>query len=292
VKVLAVGAAGSSAGMVIPALVRRGVEVRGLVHDTSKEQLARQAGATETVVADLGDLDAITTAADGVDGVFGVIPAFAADEAALGVNIVRAAVRAGARKVVFSSVYHPSLTALSNHRSKQPAEAALYESDLIFTILQPAMFMQQLVGAWRSAKQAGVITAAYSADSRMSYVDYRDVAEVAAAAFTDDRLDYGTFELAAPGMYTRHDLARLMAEALGRNVSAETTSFEQWAEAMGMPPGPLRDGLATMTDHYDAHGFHGGNSLVLETLLGRAATTVPDYVAELARADPVRIPAS
>jgi hypothetical protein len=31
----------------------------------------------------------------------------------------------------------------------------------------------------------------------MSYVDYRDVAEVAAMAFTDPRLSYGTFELAA-----------------------------------------------------------------------------------------------
>ncbi len=281
-KVLAVGAAGSSAGMVVPALVRQGVEVRGLVHEASKEAEARDAGATETVVADLGDLDQLTAAVEGVDGVFGVIPAFAPDEGRFGVNIVQAAVAGGARKVVFSSVYHPSLTALSNHRSKQPAEAALYESDLVFTVLQPAMFVQQLASSWRSAQQNGRIAAAYSADSRMAYVDYRDVAEVAAAAFVDDRLDYGTFELSAPGMYSRHDLAHLMSDALGERVTAETPDFEAWADGLQMPAGSLRDGLKAMMDHYDAHGFHGGNGIVLERLLDRAPTTVPEYIAELA----------
>lgn len=282
-KVLAIGAAGSSAGMVVPALVRRGVEVRGLVHDPSKEAAAKQAGATETVVADLGDIDSIARAADGVEGLFAIIPAFDPNEAGLGVNMVQAALSAGVRKVVFSSVYHPSLTALSNHRSKQPAEAALYESDLDFAILQPAMFMQQLASSWQSAHQDGTITAPYSADSRMAYVDYRDVADVAAEAFVNERLDYGTFELAAPGMFTRHDLAGLMGEALGKTVTARTTSFEDFADGVGMPDGALRDGLKTMMDHYDAHGFHGGNSVVLETLLGRAPTTVQDYITQLGR---------
>ncbi len=283
-KVLAVGAAGSAAGMVVPALVQRGVEVRGLVHSAAKEQAARDAGVAETVVADLGDVDALTMAADGVDGVFGIIPAFAADEAGIGVNIVRAAVRAGARKVVFSSVCHPSLATLSNHRDKQPAEAALYESDLDFTILQPAIFMQQLAGLWQSAMHTGTIAQAYSADARMAYVHYRDVAEVAATAFVDDRLAYGTFELASPGMFTRHDLARLIGQALGRNVTAETPAFDEWADRMGMPAGPLREGLETMTAHYDEHGLHGGNSVVLEALLGREPVTVPAFLGELSRA--------
>ena len=282
-KVLAIGAAGSAAGMVVPALVQRGVEVRGLVHDPATEEVARRAGAAETVVADLTDVDALTAAADGVDGVFGIIPAFAPDEAGIGVNVVEAAAHVGARKVVFSSVYHPSLTALSNHRDKMPAEAALYESDLDFTILQPAIFMAQIAGLWQSARATGTIAQAYSADSRMAYVHYRDVAEVAATAFVDDRLAYGTFELAAPGMYTRHDLAALMGEALGRPVTAQSPDFASWAGGAGMPDGPLREGLKTMTAHYDEHGFHGGNALVLETLLGRRPTTVPDFIEELSR---------
>lgn len=282
-KVLAVGASGAAAGMVVPELVKRGVEVRGLVHTEAKLDKAERNGATETVVADVNDLDALTRAAEGVDGVFGLIPAFAADEAGVGVKQVQAAVRAGARKFVFSSVYHPSLTALSNHRDKQPAEAALYDSDLDFTILQPAIFMQQLAGLWSSAQRSATIAQAWSADARMAYVHYRDVAQVVADAFVTDRFSYGTFELAAPGMYSRHDLARLMGDALGRPVAVQEPGFDEWADTMQMPAGPLRDGLKTMNEHYDRHGFHGGNALVLATMLGREPVTVPEFIKELNR---------
>jgi uncharacterized protein YbjT (DUF2867 family) len=282
-KVLAVGAAGDAAGMVVPELVKRGISVRGLVHSEEKEAKAMDAGAAETVVADVSDLDALTEAAQGVDGVFGIIPVFQPNEADIGVNIVRAAERVNAGKIVFSSVYHPSLP-LSNHRNKQPAETALYESDLDFTILQPAIFMQQLAATVRAAKQNGTVAQPYSADARMAYVDYRDVAELAAEAFVTDRCSYGTFELAAPGMYSRHDLARLIGDALGTSVVAQAPEFDQWADSVHMPAGPLRDGLKTMNAHYDRHGFHGGNPLVLTALLGRDPCTVPAYVAEQARA--------
>lgn len=281
-KVLVVGAAGATAGMVVPELIKRGIEVRGLVHEGRRSAEAQRRGAAETVTADLYDLDALVRATEGVDGVFGIIPAFAADEARIGVNMVDAASRAGVRKFVFSSVYHPSLAALSNHRGKQPGEAALYDSDLDFTILQPAIFMQQLAGLWRSAINSGSIAQAYSADARMAYVHYRDVAEVAAEAFVTDRFAYGTFELASTGMYTRRDLARLMSEALGKTVTPETSDFDQWASQMGMPPGPMRDGLKTMTEHYDQHGFHGGNPIVLRAMLGREPLTVPAFIQQLA----------
>lgn len=281
-KVLVVGATGSSAGMVVPALVRRGVDVRGLVRDPAKSDDARRAGASETVVADLNDLDSLTAAATGVDGMFGIIPAFADDEAGIGVNMVRAASRAGVGKFVFSSVYHPSLNALSNHRDKQPAEAALFDSDLDFTILQPAIFMQQIAGLWQSAKRTGTIAQPYSAEAKMAYVHYSDVAEVAAAAFVTDRFSYGTFELASPGLYSRNDLAGLMGDALGTPVSADLSSLDDIPSNADMPPA-MRDGLKTMTSHYDQHGFHGGNSLVLATMLGHSPVTVPDFIAELAR---------
>ena len=282
-KVLAIGATGTHAGLVVPALVRRGVEVRGLVRDASRVEEAERNGVAEAVVADLHDVEAVTAAAEGVDGVFHLNPVFAQDESDMGVAMVAAAVDAGVRKFVFSSVYHPSLTALSNHRGKQPAEAALYDSDLDFTVLQPAIFMQQLAGAVASAKESGRIGEPYSADAEMAYVDYRDVAEVAAEAFVSDRFSCGTFELAAPGTYSRRELATLVGDALGRAVIAETPAFDDWADEMHLPPGPLRDGLKVMDAHYDAHGFHGGNPLVLAAMLGRRPRTVPDFIGELAR---------
>ncbi|HEY0248253.1 MAG TPA: NmrA family NAD(P)-binding protein [Gryllotalpicola sp.] len=277
-KVLTVGAAGESAGLVTRALAARDVEVRGLVQSDARADAARRNGASETAVADLNDAAALGRALEGVDAVFHIVPAFVPDEVATGLVMVEAAVAAGIRRIVFSSVYHPSLIELSNHRDKQPVEQAIYDSELEFTILQPAMFMAQLGDYFASAREQGMITGPYSPKSKMAYVDYRDVAEAAALALTTDRLLGGTFELAGPGEYSRHDVAHELATLLGRPVRAEGA---EPAELDPRMPVPLRDGLQRMFHHYDSVGLRGGSSLVLDAILGRPATSVPDYLREL-----------
>ncbi len=140
-KVLMIGATGTYASLVVPELKKRGINVRALLRDESQTDTVRKIGVEETVIGDLKDPKSLQAAAEGVEGVFHLNPAFAPEEATMGVNVVHAAQAAGVKKFVFSSVYHPSLP-LINHADKQPVEAALYESDMAYTILQPAMFMQ------------------------------------------------------------------------------------------------------------------------------------------------------
>lgn len=278
--VLMVGATGAYAGLVLPELTKRGVIVRALVRDDHGANIARARGASETVLGDLADPGSLNPAVKGVDGVFHINPAFAPREAEMGVAMVEAARTAGVRKFVFSGVFHPSVSAMVNHAAKQPVEEALYASDMDYTVLQPAMFMQMLAGSWAAARDHGQISAPYSMRSKMCYVDYRDVAEAAALAMTGDTLSYGTFELSSPGMFDRIQLAALMQAELGRPVrAAETTP-----QAASMPSGPMRDGLIAMMRHYDSYGFPGGNALVLRAVLGREPRTVQGFVHELATA--------
>lgn len=116
-------------------------------------------------------------------------------------NVIAAAITADVDKVVYNGVYHPSLS-LPNHASTRPVEEALYASHLDFTVLQPAMYVQALEATYHQALDTGRVVAPWSKHSKTTYVDYRDVAEVAALAFTVTRLSYGTFELAAGGMWT------------------------------------------------------------------------------------------
>jgi uncharacterized protein YbjT (DUF2867 family) len=278
-RVLTVGATGQFAGLVVPTLVATGLHVRALVHDPGKAEQVRAAGVAETVSGDLRDLDSMRAALDGMDGLFLILPAFAPDTARLGTAMVAAAQAAGVRRVVFSGVYHPSLS-LVNHADTRPIEEALYDSDLEFTVLQPAMYMQGLIGSWTSSVRDGVFAMPYSKDSAMTFVDYRDVAEVAAVAFATDELLNGTFELAAGGMVTRTELAALMSRHAGRDVVA--VDVEPDLALDGMPGGPMRDGLTAMFDAYTTHGFHGGNNLVLRSILGRAPRTLDAFFAELA----------
>ena len=129
-KVLMVGASCEYASMVVPELKSRGATVRALIRSTEKEAEAREHGADETAVGDLTDSASLRRAAEGVDGVFHINPAFAPHEAELGVAMAQAAQGAGVRKFTFSGVIHPSIARMVNHIGKAPVEQAIYESGM------------------------------------------------------------------------------------------------------------------------------------------------------------------
>lgn len=280
VKALMVGATGRNAGAVLPELVARGVTVRALVRDAARGDVALRRGAAETVIGDLADPSSLPPAVDGVDGVFHIGPAFAPDEAAMGVAMVSAARAAGVRKFVFSGVIHPSISALSNHTAKLPVEEALYDSGMDFTVLQPARFMQNWAAAWPDAAEHGRLPMPYAVTARFCWVDYRDVAEVAATAMARDELRNGTYELCAPGTPDGRETAAVAGEVLDRRVEAQQVPATQFASQL--PAGPARDGLARMLAHYDRYGLAGGNPLVLRAVLGREPRSLRQYFRELA----------
>ncbi|MBN9233641.1 MULTISPECIES: NmrA family NAD(P)-binding protein [Phyllobacteriaceae] len=283
--VLVVGASGRSGGYVAAELARRGVIVRALVRNEAAAHSARNNGASEIVDGDLRDAESLDAALRGVHGVYYVGPPFVADEPALGIAMVHAAKRAGVGKFVFSSVIHPA-NGLANHASKLPVEEALLRSNLDYTILYPATLFQNIAPAWRAIVRDSMFVEPFSNTARLARVDYRDVAEVAAEALTDDRLAYGSFELAADGMYNRVEIAAMMSAVLGRSIEAVERSFEEWA-AVARPPfeGEALQQLARVFESYSAFGS-AGNSLTLRTILGREPRTLRQYFEELAAAEP------
>lgn len=274
-KVLAIGAAGHFAGLVIPELAKRGVHVRGFIRKEAERDSVLQHGAQEVALGDLHDRVSIESALQGMDALFYIAPAFLPDEAAVGRQVVDAAVKAGLRRIVFSSVIHPTLGTLVNHREKAPVEEAIFESNLEYTILQPAMFFQNFARGWGDVVKSGIYAEPWSATTRFTRVDYRDVAEVAAIALTEDRLLYGTFELCSSGNLNRHDVTALMSKVLGRDIQAGTVDLDQ-PNGKDTPPPPLRK----MMDWYNQHGLLG-NALTLHAILGREPRTLESYFKEL-----------
>ncbi|TIQ36290.1 MAG: NmrA/HSCARG family protein [Mesorhizobium sp.] len=271
--ILAVGAAGNLAGLVVPALVGRGAKVRGLVRRREQIDSVTARGAAEAVVGDLADPESLSAALRGVDAVFHVGPVFAPNEVELGRTMVRAAVQAGVRKFVFSSVIHPVLSGLPNHAAKAPVEEALLNSNLEYTILHPTVVFQNYAAAWPKIVQTRILEEPWAADTRFTRVDYRDVADVAAIALTEDYLTYGTFELCSPGNLNRHDVALQISEVLGKEIKVGTLGVE----ALGNVPQDMK----TMVEHYNHHGLLG-NSLTLQAILNREPRTLRAYFEDLA----------
>jgi uncharacterized protein YbjT (DUF2867 family) len=279
--ILAVGATGQFAGLVVPELARRGAKVRGLIRDAKQGDTVLRNGAAEVAIGNLTDRASLDKALKGVDSVFYIAPAFMPDEVAIGKSMVEAAKQAGVRRFVFSSVIDPILSALSNHAAKAPVEEAILDSDMEYTFLHPTLFFQGIARAWSTVEKTGIFSEPWSTETRFTRVDYRDVAEVAAIALTEDRLLFGTFELCAEGNLNRKDVASLMSEVLGRKIEATKLNPDKIADAPEGINAKQVSPMKTMFDWYDHHGLMG-NSLILRAILGREPRTLRAYFEELA----------
>jgi uncharacterized protein YbjT (DUF2867 family) len=281
-KVLMVGATGKFARLVVPELLQRNAAVRALVRNDARAAVARSLGVTELTIGDLRNGESLIQATRNVDAVFYIGPAFTPDEAEMGVSLVEAAEENGVEKFVFSSVLQPTNTRLKNHASKIPVEEALYSSGLQYTILQPANFLQNIGAAWPSIVRDGRFGEPFPNDVRIARVDYRDVAEVAAIALTEERLAYATLELSA-GMFSRNDIVAAISEVLGRPIEAFEPSFNEWVESARLPHSDHQIHLLSKVyDHYRKFGL-GGNSLSLTAALRREPRSLRDYIRDLGR---------
>lgn len=285
--VLILGAGGVFARHIAPAVVARGGRVRGMVRNAAGEVVARAAGVEEIVFGDLRDSAAMLEILNDVSVVFYIPPKFLPDEAELGVKLVELAAEAGVEKIVLSGVMHPFITEMSNHCSKLPVHEAIIKSGMRYVVLQPTNFMQSIGEFfWRNISETGeyrvLVSDSEVADKPVSWVDYRDVADVAAIALTEDGLDNGIFELSASGVLTRQDMAQMMSEALGRKITVKNEPVLEWVEKNLAPDKDLRAGFIGIGTFYSRYGFPGGNDLILRTILGRQPRTMADYLTELA----------
>ena len=99
---------------------------------------------------------------------------------------------------------------------------------------------------------------------------------------TLDRTQGATYELAAPGRFTAHDLARVVADVAGREVIAEHITPEVFLRAalgvQDLSQVPYQTMvLRAIGRHYSEHDFVG-NPNVLAWLLGRPPTTFEQFV--------------
>ena len=195
--ILIVGASGAVGIPTIKELVRRGAPVRALTSRPASAEKLRQLGVKETVLGDFRKAEDVRRAVEGVATVIQIPPRFTEDEAAIGIGIIAAAKEAGVSHYIFVSAFHPQMRQMAHHWSKLLVEEAVIESGLPFTILQPAMFMQNIRVEWSVIRDRGVYLRPYSPERKMALVDTDDLGEAAAIVALKPGYRGATFELAS-----------------------------------------------------------------------------------------------
>lgn len=277
--ILITGAAGKTGRAVIRALAKRGETVRALVHRHDQVSSMNALGVADVIVGDVLDQFVIGQAVQGVRAIYHIAPNVGPDEATIGRNVIAAAQSAGVERFVFHSVLHPQVEAMPHHWQKMRVEELLFESGLPFTILQPTVYMQNVLASWNQIIENGRYPTPYSTKTRLSLVDLEDVAGAAALVLSGSGYGGATIELVGTRTMSQLEIAQSLADQLERPVEAETVSLEAWervARSSGLGDYQVL-ALMKMFCYYERYGFTG-NTNALSCLLGRQPTSFAEFV--------------
>jgi uncharacterized protein YbjT (DUF2867 family) len=196
-------------------------------------------------------------------------------------RFVAEAVAAGVRRLVLLSA--GGVGEADDRHPLKAAEQAVRASGLDWTILRPDWFSQNFSeGPWLPGVLAGMLSLP-TGEGRTPFIDAEDIAEVAAAALTEDRHRGRIYQLTGPRAISFGEAADLIGKATGRAIRHADVAPEAHIErqvANGIPPDIARllTGLLVAIRDGSAPEANDG----VERALGRAAKPFEDYVTETA----------
>ena len=247
-------------------------------------------GSAETVTADLAKPDTLDLAMKGVTSVF-LLCGTAHDEAAWLRNGIDAAARAGVGHVVKSSILGSSSASPARFiRHHGDTDAHLAASGLPYTILRPNMYMHNVTSGWPASIGEDGLYYAPAGDARISAVDARDVAAVAAAVLLSPDGHLGqAYDLTGPAALSTAQCCALLGAHLGRTVTYVPVDDDTAKGAMsgfGLPAW-LADALIELYQDYRRSGPDGYASVVSDSvraITGRSPMTLDQaLLADLGR---------
>ena len=213
--ILLTGATGNIGTELTKILAARGVPFRALVRSL-KGEAAQTIGALPGAELVIGDLNAPQTVASALAGIERVFLLTNSSEQAEEQQLafVKLAQQAGVRHIVKLSQWaadrHSPVRFLRYHAV---VEEAIQGSGLTYTFLRPNLFMQGLLGFHHSITTQGKFFAAIG-EAKISAVDVRDIADVAATALTEPGHENKIYSLTGPAALTHAQMAAQLSEAL------------------------------------------------------------------------------
>ncbi|GAA1660008.1 NAD(P)H-binding protein [Glycomyces endophyticus] len=234
--ILVTGATGTVGRHLVEQLSGAGHRVRALTRDASR---ARFAPGVEVVEGDLTDVASLRPAFAGATAAH--LITFGGDDGAdlsNGRELVALAAESGVERVSVLSGWAPT-----------SVESALRASAIGWTLLAPVEFMSGALEWAPEVEDSGTVSTLATFASAV--VHEADIAAVAATALTEDGHAGRTYHLTGPEALTPKERVRLLAEALGRDITYVHLTEDQERErlrGLGYPQDYVEFGIQLATN--------------------------------------------
>ena len=222
-QVLVVGATGTLGRQIARQALDAGHQVRCMVRTPRKASFLQEWGC-ELTRGDLLEPASLDYALEGVDAVIDAATSRPDDPRSVyqtdwdgKLNLFRACESAGVKRFIFMS-----LLAAEKHRQvplmdiKHCSEKLLEGSDLDYTILQGAAFMQGVIGQFAIPVLEGQTVWVSGSPTAIAYMNTQDVARFAVAALQRPETVKGSFPVVGPRAWNTGELVQLCERCSGK----------------------------------------------------------------------------
>jgi uncharacterized protein YbjT (DUF2867 family) len=225
-RCLVTGATGYIGTRLVSRLLDEGHQVRALARNPTKLADVPWRGQAEVARGDLGDVDSLISAFDGMDVVYylvhsmGTSKDFGAEEDRAARNVVTAARRCGVRRLVYLSGLHPENGQLSPHlESRRAVGEALIDSGIETVVLQAGVVIGSGSASFEMIRhltdRLPVMTTPKWVHNRIQPIAVHDVLYYLVAAAAAPLRSSRTWDVGGPDVLEYGDMMRVYAELAG-----------------------------------------------------------------------------
>ncbi len=278
--ILVTGATGTTGASVVRELEKKGVTFRAMARDVEKANAMFGDGVT-IVHGEMTDDWGVDPAMEDVRTLFLLTPP---DEEMIPLNhntIVAAQREAIGQIVKLSAIGADHESPLQLARWHAAVEQQVVESELAYTFLRAASFMQNFLNHAQTVREQGKVFTA-NPDGKVAMVDTRDVAEIAGNILANPTPhDTNTYRLTGGEALSEREAAAELSRVLGREIEVVEISDEEAQGAMtrmGLQEWLVED--LVMVGQMGRAGHLADVSPHVEELLGRPPRTFADFAAD------------
>lgn len=197
---------------------------------------------------------------------------------------VKAAVEAGVRHIVYTSLTATDTAKIMLAGTHGPTEKAIKATGLPYTFLRNNWYLENDLGTVAGALVTGTV-ATSAKGGRFAPATRDDFAQAAAAVLATEGHENTVYELGSPVSYSYADFAEAISAATGREIGYTEITDEQAVQgltAAGLPGGLIE----VVVDFYQAvaRGELDVPADDLATLIGHEPVTLRQWVADVVKA--------